>query len=155
MKSLLVFCGVAIIFSLFSLPAIGLESNELFDDWRLDVKGPHPRRGIVFTWCAHGSSHCISIFHGIRTLFRHSFAHDVSSDTSQPNDHRFSSSKIGMGAEFRVAVITCASSHPELPIYLFTNVPTYDEDLRPLIHRAYFVDLMEESGLGTVRQRVR
>lgn len=63
-------------------------------------------------------------------------------------DHRFHSSKIGKGYEFQVAVKSFHDAHPEIPIYLFTNVPhTVPPSTRKLIYRVYDVDLMKEAGL--------
>ncbi len=43
-------------------------------------------------------------------------------------------------------MLSCKNAHPEIPIYLFTNVPEIDPDTRKNLHRAYYVDLVKESG---------
>ena len=62
-------------------------------------------------------------------------------------DGRFDSAKVGKGNEFRVAVQSCYDNHPEIPIYLITNVKYLDKDIRKMIFRVYELDLMKESGL--------
>ncbi len=54
---------------------------------------------------------------------------------------------VGRGDEFKVAVKSCYDAHPEIPMYLFTNVEYLDADIQSMLHRIYKVDLMLESGL--------
>eukprot|EP01041_Mallomonas_annulata_P008439 gene8439-17401_t len=79
------------------------------------------------------------------------FSWHTKTHTSGPtNDPRWDHSKIGSGNEFRVAVLSCKNAHPEIPIYLFTNVKHIDKDIRDMLHRVYYVDLMKESGVDVL-----
>jgi len=79
--------------------------------------------------------------------------HSRPSKIGEMIDPRWQHDTIGSGNEFRVAVLSCKNAHPEIPIYLFTNVPSIDPDIRKNIHRAYQVDLLKESGFEELIRR--
>ena len=54
---------------------------------------------------------------------------------------------VGRGNEFNVAVKSCHDAHPDIPMYLITNVKYLDANISKLLHRVYKLDLMKESGL--------
>jgi len=66
------------------------------------------------------------------------------------NDVRWDSPTVGRGNEFKVAVLSCKEAHPDIPIYFFTNVKSYDATIRPNLHRAYQVDLLKESKVDKI-----
>lgn len=83
------------------------------------------------------------------------YRHKLSTDTNEINDNRFRLPSIGKGNEFYVAVKSCHDFHPEIPKFLFTNVPYVHKDIRKMLYRAYLVDLMRESGLDKLYEQTK
>ena len=80
-------------------------------------------------------------------MLRHNI--DIDQDL-RGQDDRFVSTTVGNGNEFKVAVLSCHAAHPELPMYLLTNVRYLDPVIRALLHKVFEVDLMSDSGLDEV-----
>eukprot|EP00607_Mallomonas_marina_P007141 CAMPEP_0182438294 /NCGR_PEP_ID=MMETSP1167-20130531/85657_1 /TAXON_ID=2988 /ORGANISM="Mallomonas Sp, Strain CCMP3275" /LENGTH=337 /DNA_ID=CAMNT_0024631577 /DNA_START=116 /DNA_END=1129 /DNA_ORIENTATION=- len=66
---------------------------------------------------------------------------------SRRTDVRWVSKTVGKGNEFKAVVFSIVERHPSLPIFLFTNSETIDDDLRKYI-TVINVDLMQEAGLN-------
>lgn len=79
--------------------------------------------------------------------------HSQAESNTKLNDVRWEYKRIGAGNEFRVAVLSCKEAHPEIPIYLFTNLKTIDPDIRANIFRVYYVDLLKDAKLDEVIER--
>eukprot|EP00607_Mallomonas_marina_P009850 CAMPEP_0182419372 /NCGR_PEP_ID=MMETSP1167-20130531/3834_1 /TAXON_ID=2988 /ORGANISM="Mallomonas Sp, Strain CCMP3275" /LENGTH=572 /DNA_ID=CAMNT_0024594261 /DNA_START=114 /DNA_END=1832 /DNA_ORIENTATION=- len=69
--------------------------------------------------------------------------------SARKNDHRWGSASIGNGNEFKVAVLSLKNSHPDLPVYVFTNAREIDPEIRQHV-QIVNVDLMVEAGLDKI-----
>ena len=67
--------------------------------------------------------------------------------------NRWGSDQIGHGNEFKVALLGLRDAHPEIPIYLFTNIKIIPNDIKTLITRTYVIDLLEEGGINDIIQQ--
>lgn len=63
---------------------------------------------------------------------------------------RWSSGHIGHKNEFKVALLGLREAHPDIPIYLFTNIENVEPDISSLIDVIHVVDLLKEGGLDKI-----
>lgn len=64
--------------------------------------------------------------------------------------NRWGSDHIGHGNEFKVALLGLRDAHPEIPIYLFTNIKIIPRDIKKLITHVHVIDLLEEGGINEI-----
>ena len=63
---------------------------------------------------------------------------------------RWGSDRIGHGNEFKVALWGLREAHPNIPIFLFTNMKQQPRDIEKLIDHIYVIDLLAENGVDDI-----